>query len=260
MPRYLVTDNHPAIIPRDKFNAVQMEIARRGSKHKRSTLGVTDQGKYSGKFALSELLICGECGCSYCRTGKTKNGKRQHVWRCINRRDHGAEVCDAIGAEEQKLHAAILRCLNKLFSKQDETMRLIQSNLRFAVTGQGGVSEVYLLEKQIISLQEEAESLMTMMNTTGGDTEKYMRAIEDTFKKVKTLRQQLEVARCKNEVDSETQIELRRITEMIQKEKISFDTFDDIMIRRLVECVRVMKDKRIIVVLKGGMQAEDVLA
>lgn len=158
MPCYLVSNNHPAIIARDKFNAVQMEIARRGSKHKCSTLGVTDQEKYSGKFALSELLICGECGCSYCRTGKTKNGKRQYVWRCINRRDHGSEVCDAIGAEEQKLHAAILRCLNKMFTMQDETMRLIQNNLRFAVTGQSGQSEAYLLEKQIVSLQEEAET------------------------------------------------------------------------------------------------------
>ena len=66
--------------------------------------------------------------------------------------------------------------------------------------------------------------------------------------------------RCKTKVDSETQTELQRITEMIRNENVSFDAFDDIMIRRLVECVHVMKDKRIIVVLKGGMQAEDRLA
>lgn len=101
---------------------------------------------------------------------------------------------------------------------------------------------------------------MTMMNSTGGDTEKYMVAIEDNFKRVKVLKQQLEVVRCKTKVDSETQTELQRITEMIRNENVSFDAFDDIMIRRLVECVRVMKDKRIIVVLKGGMQAEDRLA
>ena len=57
LPKYLVSNNHPAIIPREKFNAVQMEIARRGSKHKRSGKTKTEQGKYSGKYALSELLI-----------------------------------------------------------------------------------------------------------------------------------------------------------------------------------------------------------
>ena len=36
LPKYLVSNNHPAIIPREKSNAAQMEIARRGSKHKRS--------------------------------------------------------------------------------------------------------------------------------------------------------------------------------------------------------------------------------
>lgn len=59
---YLVTDAHPAIINRDTFNLVQQELARRNSKRKVSSKTITEQGKYSSKYALTELLICGECG------------------------------------------------------------------------------------------------------------------------------------------------------------------------------------------------------
>lgn len=257
LPRYLVSDNHPAIIDRTTFNAVQMEIARRSSKHKRSSNTLTEQAKYSGKYALTELLVCGECGCAYRRTGKTKNGKRQYVWRCINRIENGVDACDAVGAEEQKLHAAICRCLNKMFTKQDETMRLIHNNLKFAVTGGQDEANVYLLEKQILDLEESSESYMTMVGNTTGDTQKYMEAIEENFKKISVLRQKLELARQKADACSEANQELARIEKILSEETISFDVFDDIVIRRLVECIRVMKDRKIVVILKGGLQAEE---
>lgn len=67
MTKYLVTNNHPAIIEREIFKRVQAEMARRGGMRKISDKTITEQGKYSGKFALTNLLICGECGSPYRR-------------------------------------------------------------------------------------------------------------------------------------------------------------------------------------------------
>lgn len=67
--QYYITDNHPAIIPRNVFQEVQLELARRSSKRKVSQKKTkTQQGKYTSKFALSERLVCGECGAMYRRT------------------------------------------------------------------------------------------------------------------------------------------------------------------------------------------------
>lgn len=260
LPKYLVSNNHPAIIPREKFNAVQMEIAKRGSLHRKSTKAITQQGVYCSKYALSELLICGECGSHFKRSGKKKtNGDYVYYWRCLNHRENGDANCTMTGIEEKQLHAAICRCLNKLFNKRDETVRLLNGNLQSAISGHNGSESIYLLEKQILTLQEEAESLMTMMNTTGGDTAKYMVAIEENFKKVKDLRTQLEIAKCKQGNNAEVSIEIERFMEVFNREEIGFTEFDDIVIRRLVECIRVMKDRKIVVILKGGMQAEEYI-
>ena len=56
-PQYYIRNNHPAIIDRDVCNKVQKETARRGSKRKTpSKTARTGGSKYSGKYALSEVL------------------------------------------------------------------------------------------------------------------------------------------------------------------------------------------------------------
>ena len=131
-PKYLILNNHPAIIDKVRYNAAQMELARRGSKQKRSCKARTELGKYSGKYVLTDLLICDECGSHYVRKCKTqKSGERIAYWRCINRYENGVSGCDTVGIEGRKFHSAICECLNKLFTKQDETLRLLQGNLVF---------------------------------------------------------------------------------------------------------------------------------
>lgn len=65
LPMYLIQNHHEAIIDRITFNRVQEEIARRKGKRKVSDKAITEQSKYSSRFALTELLVCGECGTPY---------------------------------------------------------------------------------------------------------------------------------------------------------------------------------------------------
>ena len=86
LTQYYITDNHPAIIPREDFLNAQLELARRNSKKKASQKKTKSVlGKYCSKYALSERLVCGECGSMYRRTTWSKKGKKKVVWRCINR-------------------------------------------------------------------------------------------------------------------------------------------------------------------------------
>ncbi len=260
LPKYLVSNNHPAIIDRDKFNRVQMEIARRGSKHKKSSLAKTEQGKYSGKFALSELLVCGECGSNYKRNGKTKkNGEHQYYWRCINRSENGSKSCSSIGIEETKLHSAICRALNKMFENKEETVNLLRSNLKYAITGSDDSCDAYSLEKQILKLEEESERLMELMGSTSGDTDRFLNEIKNNFEQVKILREKLQIAKISAESDLTINSELERLEKMFTDADVSFNEYDDVIVRRLIECIRVMKENKILVVLKGGLQTEECI-
>ena len=49
--------------------------------------------EYYAKYALSELLVCGECGTPYKRCTWVRNGKNRIVWRCISRLEFGTKYC-----------------------------------------------------------------------------------------------------------------------------------------------------------------------
>ena len=255
LPKYLVSNNHPAIIDRDTFKLVQLERSRRSSKRKNSDKTVTELGKYSGKYALSELLICGECGSVYRRRISNCRGEKKVYWRCLNRIEHGKQYCKkSVGIEECKLHEAICKALSEALPVRDEILSSIISTLDYAVTGNEETLNVYNIELNIKQLQESAKDLMELAATTEGDTQRYETEIEKIFSKIKALRRELEIAREKAERSNDLSLEIKRITEVFEKEDLSFNEFDDNVIRRIAECIRVMSDKTIIVTLKGGAE------
>ena len=118
-PMYYVQNNHPAIIDRVTFNKVQEELARRKTKTPGSAKSsITSTGKYS-RYALTDVLICGNCGTRYRRVTWSRNGVKRIVWRCISRLDYGKKYCsDSPTIMEDKLQEAIVRAVNK-FNEQD---------------------------------------------------------------------------------------------------------------------------------------------
>jgi len=47
------------------------------------------QNSHSGKYALTEIMVCAECESAYRRVTWNVHGKKSIVWRCVNRLDHG---------------------------------------------------------------------------------------------------------------------------------------------------------------------------
>lgn len=88
--RYYVKDSHPAIVSAEVFDKVQEELAKRARLiSKEDGMVDTSGSKYSGKYLLGNLLVCGNCGASYRR--RTERGKV--VWRCATRIEKGKEAC-----------------------------------------------------------------------------------------------------------------------------------------------------------------------
>lgn len=257
MAKYLISNNHPAIIDRDTFKLVQMEVARRGSKRKTADKTITEQGKYSGKYALTELLVCGECGSPYRRMTWTKNGKSRRVWRCLSRVEHGTQYCShSISVDEEKLQRAICRALNKIVSHKQEAMDLIMSNLSYAVTGDDDVLYISSIENKLKELDEEMDRTVKLSQESQGDPIRFRNMISELYRQMTALRQELELTKAKLATNEKVSAEIERIKEMLSDEAVKFNEYDEVTVRRLVEYIRVMADGKIVVILKGGMSVE----
>ena len=255
-PMYLVTDHHAPIIDRDTYDRVQQELARRSSKRKISSKTTTEQGKYSSKYALSELLICGHCGTPYRRTTWSARGKKQIVWRCISRLEHGKKYCsDSPTIKEDQLHKAIIQAINNYYSCRNDIARILKANIGTVLECQGQ-EEIISIENRLKEIDTARNDLISLIASGGRDEDKLDSEFSRLYQEEQQFSEQLETLKSQNKTSSETQAKLNKIMNMIENEKFELETFDNVLIRKLIECVKVLSKTEILVIFKGGYEVK----
>ncbi len=255
-PMYLVTDHHTSIVDRDTYNRVQQELARRNSKRKISTKTTTEQGKYSSKYALTELLICGNCGTPYRRTTWAARGKKQIVWRCISRLEHGKKYCpESPTIHEEKLHKAIIHAINNYYSCRNDIVRILKANIGTVLECQGQ-EEIQSLENRLDEIDRARNDLISLIASGGCDENKLDSEFAKLYQEEQTLNERLEALKSQNRTSAETQSKLNNIMEMIEHEKFELEIFDNVLIRKLIECIKVLSKTEILVIFKGGYEVK----
>lgn len=253
-PMYLVTDHHVPIVDRDTYNRVQQELARRSSKRKVSDKTTTEQGKYSSKYALTELLICGHCGTPYRRTTWAARGKKQIVWRCISRLEHGKKYCpDSPTIKEENLHQGIIKAINNYYSCRNDIARILKANIGTVLECQGQ-EEIIAAENRLKEIDQARNDLISLIATGGCDEDKLDSEFEKLYKEEQSLSERLAMLKSKNQTSAETQAKLDKIIDMIEHEKFELETFDNVLIRKLIECVKVLSKTEILLIFKGGYE------
>lgn len=251
--RYLVTDNHPAIIDREIFRLVKKELVRRSSKRRASSNAITELGKYSAKYALSELLNCGICGSPYRRKTSVKKGIKRAYWRCLNHVENGSDACpQAKGIEEELLHRVICRGLTRCMPNKGDVRSLVRTMLAYATSEDELLVKKQSIETAIKDLQQKVAETAEMREKTTGSKKPYEEQIEKYFASIAQLREQLNEIKKQLEKSEDFQAEMSRLDGMFKDEEITFQKYDDDIVRYLVDSILVTDDRKIIINIKGG--------
>ena len=260
-PMYIVENNHPAIISREVFNRAQEELIRRQALQAKSDkTSITATGKYS-KYALTEVLQCAECGSRYRRVTWTAHGRKKIVWRCISRLDYGTKHCkDSITVEEEALHGAVVRALNRFHAEDESTyLTLMKATIGEAIGINGGSEEIDLLTRRIDTLNKRMLDLVNETVAAGKDVE----SSEDEFKGISDQIEQLNrrIAAIQENVhkDGSRQARLEEIQSIIAKRSANETQYDDSIVRQMIECIKVHSDGRLTIIFGGGYEIEETL-
>ena len=260
-PMYIVENNHPAIISREVFNRAQEELIRRQALQAKSDkTSITATGKYS-KYALTEVLQCAECGSRYRRVTWTAHGRKKIVWRCISRLDYGTKHCkDSITVEEEALHGAVVRALNRFHAEDESTyLTLMKATIGEAIGINGGSEEIDLLTRRIDTLNKRMLDLVNETVAAGKDVE----SSEDEFKGISDQIEQLNrrIAAIQENVhkDGSRQARLEEIQNIIAERNANETQYDDSIVRQMIECIKVHSDGRLTIIFGGGYEIEETL-
>ena len=254
LPMYLVKNHHEPIISHADFNRVQEEMARRGAKKAiADKLGKTDQGKYSAKYALSELLICGECGSHYRRVTWTAKGFKEIKWRCINRIQYGKRKCHSSPTiDEQPLHRAIVSTINDFCEVKDDVAKALRESIT-EVLDPNLNGSVQAAQQRIDELAHNIDELIKLA-TVPETAATAMADIEKFSEEMKTLREFIETEKAKQAAAQHGSDELNTILERLENEDFTMTEYDDVAVRQLIEKITIESMNTITVTFKGGFE------
>lgn len=254
-PKYYVENSHTAIIDSATFGRVQEELARRSGKRKISRKAKTEQGKYSSKYALTELLVCGECKSAYRRCTWTASGKKKIVWRCINRIEYAKKYChNSPSVEESILQRAVMAAIMEIANQNAEVLRTLKLHIGMGLAGEKSEDNSIDLQIRIAEIDAEFKKMLDRVST---DT-------IEAFDEETATRLMNEKSRLQQQLDSIADAEQRRenaksrlddiytILDGIKNHPIEYD---DQIVRQLLECVVVDSKEQITVIFKGGLKS-----
>lgn len=259
-PKYYVENNHPAIIDSGTFGRVQEEMARRSGKRKVKQVGTkTEQGRYSSKYALTELLICGECGTPYRRCTWAANGKKKVVWRCINRLDYGKKYChDSPSIEESVLQEAIMKAVMQTARQNAEVLKTLKLHIGMGLSAETTEDNSLDLQIRIAEIEAEFQKMLKAIaadNVEAFDEEK-AKALMDEKAKLQIQLDRIADTKQKRKNAKSRLDEIFTIIEALANHPISYD---DQIVRQILESVIVESKEKIKVVFVGGLEVTQTM-
>ena len=253
LPMYLVQNNHPAIVSRADFQTVQAELARRNASKSPSTKGApTGRASYASKYALSERLVCGECGTLYRRCTWTYRGEKRVVWRCVSRLDYGTKYChNSPTMRESSLQQAIMDAINSQMDTKENTVQLIVEAMeQELVTVPNSDVTLGAVKRRMQELEEEFANLLRCASCgSGQDYRERFQAITEETARLKAQQEEISVQLRTNQ---SIRSKMQRITATASHMEHQMTEWDEAMIRQTVHTVEVISADRIRVILTDG--------
>lgn len=247
LPMYLVENAHPAIISRDTFRWAQEELQRRSElaeKERNADTGEVGR-KYSGKYALSEIVVCGECNSLYRRCTWASRGKKKIVWRCTNRLNHGTRYCHhSPTLNEVYLHQAMIEAINKMLYHPDYMLAPFDKTVVRSVAPVGNRAEFYENLRLLQNALDEDVVDLIVQCAREGNWENHRRKFECLLEEWGEHQEAIE------------SLKLEQYAPEYYKKQhwlpYQLTEYSDSIIRKVIDTVKVIDGDKLQIIFKSG--------
>ena len=253
LPMYLIENHHEGIVSREKYNAVQAEMARRKAAKSPSKRASTGLAAYTSRYALSDRLVCGECGTLYRRCTWTRPDGKRVVWRCVSRLDYGKKYCHSSPTlDEAPLQQAIIAALNTVLPDLDGRIRQITEALEAEVIPfPGSGMSLGDIDRRLAELEAQFQRLL---EKAADDPIAYGDQFKEILDEQTALKELRASILAENKEHAEADRRIRDAAGMLENAVPHIAEWDESAIRQLVAQVKVLSKNEISVTLKSGIE------
>lgn len=253
-PQKYVENNHPAIVDRLTWNAVQAETERRNSL--RST-EATGKGRYDMRYAFSGVIECGECGSGFRRHNYTNTNKIERTWAC---KEHlkGNKYCTQEIIKEELLEELFVNTLNRLLENRDKVLKKVERSVKEAMleVGTDNKEQIEKVDLKIERLQSDMLELNKQRGKREIDAEQYNAQSREVMEQLDELFKQRDELIAEQSEGALSKAQYKMLTDFLKNEQKQ-TAFDKDVFTKLVDKVIVNSREDICFVFKNGTEVKE---
>ena len=245
IPQYYVENNHPAIIDRDTWESVQIELARRDE------LGA----KYSSNDIFASKLVCEDCGGFYGQKKWHSNTKySRFIHQCNRKFEKGKDKCMTPNLTDSEIKHKFIEAYN--ITMQDKKRIIDDTNAMIAL-----LTDTTQLDNQIDDLYDEMVVTTELINKLIKDNSKSNMDQDEYDKKYMELTKRYEQAKNRQEelIDARTnkkaqELNMKTFVANLSKSEDKIAEWNESIWMLLVKSAIVHRDKSITFKLNNGKE------
>ena len=231
---YYVENSHPGIISQEVFDMVQKEKERRLSL--RSSVN-TGKGKYSSKYPLSGLLVCGDCGSKFRRYGRTiASGEFITTWVCIQ---HQKDIskCKMLPLKEVDVLEAYKRVVTRFSGDLADVLDVVKESINEELKAEN-IADLTPVRERLTETRKQIMELFKDKKAGAITNEEYNKKYDELSRVVRKLEEEEKNISTNNTNDYIRKEQLKEINDILSDESV--DLLDSQIMRTLLNCIKVI--------------------
>ena len=116
--------------------------------------------------------------------------------------------------------------------------------------------EILNLEQRLKDLDKARNDLISLITGGGCDENKLDCEFEKIHAEEQEINEKLSELRKNAEISTDTQNKIDSAMEMLAHENFQVEVFDNVIVRKLIDCVKVLSKEKLLIVFKGGVEVK----
>jgi len=244
LPQYYVSQNHPPIIPPEKFEMVQEEFRRR-----------KEGGAYTCISPFSGRIVCGDCGGFYGRkVWHSGSNHKSYVWHC-NNKFAKRKYCATPTVKEEAIMKCFVDAFNSLLARKDEIAKNYEECLA-AITDDSAykarLAEVEDLGTGLSTRMRDNLTRESHMIDECGEDSPLQKERDEITAKYEALQGEQHELTSKIALCAAKKVQVRGFLQLLRKQKTALVDFDPLVWQAAVHYMVINEDCTVKFVFRDG--------
>ena len=154
---------------------------------------------------------------------------------------------------EDKLHKAILSAINEYYDCGDNINELLKSNIEQALAGVS-IKETKEIQRRFREIDDARNDYITLIASGTMDEETLDEQFQKLYTEEQELNSRLKALEDKNNIDNNKRDRIIQALQSIENNSCELAEYNDMLVRKLIECIKVKIKTEITVIFKGGIE------